>query len=94
MKRTWTILGVGDVPRSLKWYQALFGQPVTLPAHDYFGQILDSVNPESSDRSTTANVLVRDEPDDEEDEQEKGDDSEKDEDDDNEEGEDDDGYSE
>ena len=51
-------------------------------------------NPESSDRSTTANVLVRDEPDDEEDEQEKGDDSEKDEDDDNEEGEDDDGYSE
>src|SRR5437016_11462994 len=42
MKRTWTIIGVGDVPRSLKWYQALFGQPVTLPAHDYFGQILDS----------------------------------------------------
>ena len=27
---------------SLKWYQALFGQPTTLPAHDYFGQILDS----------------------------------------------------
>ena len=42
MKRTWTILGVGDVPRSFKWYQALFGQPATLPAHDYFGQILDS----------------------------------------------------
>ena len=42
MKRTWTILGVGDVPGSLKWYQALFGQPATLPAHDYFGQILDS----------------------------------------------------
>jgi catechol 2,3-dioxygenase-like lactoylglutathione lyase family enzyme len=42
MKRTWTIIGVGDVPRSFKWYQALFGQPVTLPAHDYFGQILDS----------------------------------------------------
>jgi hypothetical protein len=31
-----------DVPRSFKWYQALFGQPVTLPAHDYFGQILAS----------------------------------------------------
>ena len=30
MKRTWTIIGVGDVPRSFKWYQALFGQPVTL----------------------------------------------------------------
>jgi hypothetical protein len=49
-------------------------------------------NPESSDRSSTANVLVRDEPDDEEDE--KGDDSEEDDDDDSEEGEDDDGYSE
>ncbi|HMH15779.1 MAG TPA: VOC family protein [Edaphobacter sp.] len=42
MKRTWTIVGVGDVPTSLKWYQALFGQPITLPVHDYFGQILDS----------------------------------------------------
>jgi catechol 2,3-dioxygenase-like lactoylglutathione lyase family enzyme len=42
MKRTWTIIGVGDVPASFKWYQALFGQPATLPAHDYFGQILDS----------------------------------------------------
>jgi hypothetical protein len=42
MKRTWTIIGVGDVPLSFKWYQALFDQPVTLPAHDYFGQILDS----------------------------------------------------
>jgi catechol 2,3-dioxygenase-like lactoylglutathione lyase family enzyme len=42
MKRTWTIVGVGDVPSSLKWYQALFGQPITAPAHDYFGQILDS----------------------------------------------------
>jgi catechol 2,3-dioxygenase-like lactoylglutathione lyase family enzyme len=42
MKRTWTIIGVGDVPQSFKWYQTLFGHPVTLPAHDYFGQILDS----------------------------------------------------
>ena len=42
MKRTWTIIGVGDAPGSVKWYQALFGQPATLPAHDYFGQILDS----------------------------------------------------
>src|SRR5258706_2887489 len=42
MKRTWTIIGVDDVPRSFKWYQALFGQPETAPAHDYFGQILDS----------------------------------------------------
>src|SRR5258705_4471167 len=42
MKRTWTIIGVADVPSSFKWYQALFGQPPTLPAHDHFGQILDS----------------------------------------------------
>ncbi len=42
MKRTWTIIGVSDVPSSFKWYQSLFGQPATLPAHDDFGQILDS----------------------------------------------------
>jgi catechol 2,3-dioxygenase-like lactoylglutathione lyase family enzyme len=41
MKRTWTIIGVSDVTTSVKWYQALFGQPETAPAHDYFGQILD-----------------------------------------------------
>ena len=42
MKRTWTIIGVSDVPSSFKWYQSLFGQPETQPAHTYFGQILDS----------------------------------------------------
>jgi len=42
MKRTWTIIGVADVSRSFAWYQSLFGQPATCPAHDYFGQILDS----------------------------------------------------
>ena len=42
MKRTWTIIGVKDVPRSFQWYQSLFGQPETAPAHDYFGQILDA----------------------------------------------------
>jgi catechol 2,3-dioxygenase-like lactoylglutathione lyase family enzyme len=42
MKRTWTIIGVGDVPGSFKWYQSLLGLPQTAPAHDYFGQILDS----------------------------------------------------
>jgi transposase-like protein len=42
MKRTWTIIGVGDVPGSFRSYQALFGQPATLPAHDYFGKILDT----------------------------------------------------
>lgn len=42
MRRTWTIIGVGDVARSFHWYQALFGQPASLPAHDDFGQILDT----------------------------------------------------
>jgi len=42
MKRTWTIIGVADVAASFKWYQALLGLPETTPAHDYFGQILDS----------------------------------------------------
>jgi len=40
--RTWTIIGVRDVPGSLKWYQSLFGQPPTPPAHAHFGQIIDS----------------------------------------------------
>jgi len=42
MKRIWTIVGVRDVARSFAWYQALFGQPATHPAHSYWGQILDS----------------------------------------------------
>jgi catechol 2,3-dioxygenase-like lactoylglutathione lyase family enzyme len=42
MKRTWTIIGVGDVRRSFKWYQSLFGQPKTPPGHEYFGRILDA----------------------------------------------------
>lgn len=42
MKRTWTIIGVADVARSFNWYQSLFGQPETKPAHDYFGQIVDT----------------------------------------------------
>jgi len=41
MKRTWTIIGVRDVARSFKWYQSLFGQAETAPAHDDFGQLLD-----------------------------------------------------
>ena len=42
MKRTWTIIGVSDVPGSLQWYQLLFGHAPIPPAHDDFGQILDS----------------------------------------------------
>src|SRR5260370_35910122 len=42
MKRTWTIIGVRDVPRSFQWYQSLFSQPSTAPAHSDFGQLLDS----------------------------------------------------
>ena len=42
MKRIWTVIGVRNVARSFKWYQALFGQPETQPAHEYWGQILDA----------------------------------------------------
>ncbi|NML29359.1 VOC family protein [Paraburkholderia antibiotica] len=42
MKRTWTIIGVKDVARSFRWYQTLFGQPPTSPAHDDFGQLVDT----------------------------------------------------
>ena len=41
MKRTWTIIGVHDVPRSFQWYQSLFGQSSRAPAHSDFGQLLD-----------------------------------------------------
>jgi hypothetical protein len=36
VKRTWTIVGVGDVPASFKWYQSLLGLPRTAPVHDHF----------------------------------------------------------
>ena len=42
MKRTWTIIGVGDVPKSFKWYQSIFGQPPTAPSHAHFAQLVDS----------------------------------------------------
>jgi len=42
MKRMWTIVGVRNVARSFHWYQRLLGQPESAPAHDYWGQILDS----------------------------------------------------
>ena len=42
MKRIWTIIGVSDVGSSFTWYQTLFGQPETAPAHVDFGQVLDS----------------------------------------------------
>jgi len=42
MKRTWTVIGVSDVPKSFKWYQSLFGQPETAPGHEHWGQILDT----------------------------------------------------
>lgn len=42
MRRTWTIIGVGDVHGSFKWYQSLLGLPETAPADHYWGQIIDS----------------------------------------------------
>ena len=42
MKRLWTVIGVNNVTASVRWYQTLLGFPQTAPAHDYFGQIIDS----------------------------------------------------
>jgi catechol 2,3-dioxygenase-like lactoylglutathione lyase family enzyme len=42
VKRIWTIIGVRDVPRSFAWYQSLLGQPPSAPAHDHFGQLVDT----------------------------------------------------
>ncbi len=42
MRRTWTIIGVADVPSSFRWYQSLLGLPETAPAHADFGQIVDA----------------------------------------------------
>jgi catechol 2,3-dioxygenase-like lactoylglutathione lyase family enzyme len=41
MRRMWTIIGVGDVGASFRWYQSLLGLPRSQPAHEYFGQIVD-----------------------------------------------------
>lgn len=45
MTRTWTIIGVSDVPDSFRWYQSLLGQSETTPAHADFGQIVDTDGP-------------------------------------------------
>src|SRR3954465_4544409 len=42
MRRLWTIIGVKDVAGSLNWYQSLLGLPQNAPAHEYFGQVLDT----------------------------------------------------
>lgn len=42
MRRTWTIIGVKDVAASFNWYQKLLYLPESAPAHDYFGQIVDT----------------------------------------------------
>jgi catechol 2,3-dioxygenase-like lactoylglutathione lyase family enzyme len=42
MTRTWTIIGVADVAGSTRWYQSLLGLPPAAPAHDHFGQIVDT----------------------------------------------------
>ena len=42
MRRIWTIIGVGDIALSFRWYQSLLGLPETNPVHDDFGQIVDS----------------------------------------------------
>jgi hypothetical protein len=40
--RTWTFIGVADVARSLRGYQALLGRPPAAPAHEEFGPLTDA----------------------------------------------------
>lgn len=42
MRRTWTIIGVADVARTLAWYQFLLGVAQTPPEHTYWAQVLDA----------------------------------------------------
>jgi catechol 2,3-dioxygenase-like lactoylglutathione lyase family enzyme len=42
MKRIWPIIAVRDVAASFAWYQALLGLAPAKPAHDHFGQLLDT----------------------------------------------------
>jgi len=56
MKRTWTIIGVRDVSSSLKWYQSLFGQAATPPAHNYCAHEHPSLM--SPDHGTPGNGLL------------------------------------
>lgn len=42
IKRLWTIIGVGDVARSFKWYESLLGLAESAPAHNDFGQLVDA----------------------------------------------------
>ncbi len=42
MIRTWTIIGVADVARSLRWYQQLFGQAHKQPEHEDFAPLHDA----------------------------------------------------
>ena len=42
MTRTWTIIGVKDVASSYEWYRSLLGLAASVPAHDFFGQLLDA----------------------------------------------------
>jgi catechol 2,3-dioxygenase-like lactoylglutathione lyase family enzyme len=41
VKRTWTIIGVDNVPCSLRWYQSLLGLKETTPTHSYWAHVLD-----------------------------------------------------
>jgi hypothetical protein len=58
MKRTWTIVGVRDVPSSFRWYQSLFGQHQTAPGHDFFGQIWIPMAPSCSASTSGARTSI------------------------------------
>ena len=62
MKRTWTIIGVSNVPSIFKWYQSLFGQPKTPPDHDDFVKWLKCSDPvirQASESNTRYAMTLR-----------------------------------
>jgi hypothetical protein len=44
MKRTWTIIGVADVPQSFKWYQSLVVVQFETPPHSH-PSLIDGILP-------------------------------------------------
>jgi hypothetical protein len=62
MKCTRTIIGVADVARSFNWYRSLFGQPASVPAHDDFGQVVDTDGVSLAPQSLATSFLEKEMP--------------------------------
>ena len=54
MRRTWTIIGVADVARSLAWYQTLLGLPKSIPPHPEYTDVVLEVRAHLLERAEAA----------------------------------------